>query len=452
MDPAEYQYLLSRYGTSKNGHSLFAPSASYGWLYCAGYLLANAVAADDAGIEAAYGTVAHHVAERWNKLGAKPVALLNTVESASAGGNNFRITIDQAMLEFVEEYVNWCAELPGDHYFERRVDLSPVMPIPNQGGTADHFACEPGRLTITDLKMGTGVRVYAENNPQAMLYALGVFFEWDWIYGFQTIIIRICQPRLDVFETWECSRADLLAFADFVTLRAGLAWQLDAARTPGQKQCRFCAVKRTCLARLLHIDGILDNIFGTEEFDDNDLAEVTSRDYTPALIDEAVLQELPGMNAAYTNRARFKTLSTHALSYVLTHRRHIELLFKDMAEELLRRAEAGEQLPYQKLADGRKKRIWTNKDTVAVSIATGTGIEPLKIAPPTVLSPSKMEKLIRAELQWKPAEIKKWLDDHAGISVMSGKRTLTDLRDDRPDAYDLAESMFEAEEDDEDDL
>ena len=180
-------------------HSVFAPSASSMWLYCAGSLIPNLLAEDTAGEDAAYGTVAHGVAERWLKTGVKPVDLIGTVEKVDEGHAVFEIEITHSMLEYVQEYVDWSVFLPGDHYVEQRVDFSRLTPIPKQGGTADHIACEPGALTITDLKMGKGVQVFAKGNTQARLYALGAFYRWDEQYHFQRIVIRIAQPRLNQF-------------------------------------------------------------------------------------------------------------------------------------------------------------------------------------------------------------------------------------------------------------
>ena len=49
---------------------------------------------------------------------------------------------------------------------------------------------------IIDLKYGKGVSVEAEQNTQAMLYALGVIDDLGFMYEFDTVVIHIYQPRI----------------------------------------------------------------------------------------------------------------------------------------------------------------------------------------------------------------------------------------------------------------
>ena len=63
--------------------------------------------------------------------------------------------------------------------------------------------------------------VKAPPDPRGCAHAaLGVFLEWDWVYGFQEIVIRICQPRLDYFGVWKTDRKSLLEFGEYVRERA----------------------------------------------------------------------------------------------------------------------------------------------------------------------------------------------------------------------------------------
>lgn len=434
--------LLERYGTSRNGHSIFAPSSASMWLHCSGSLLAGIEAVDDAGEDAAYGTVAHHVAETWQKEKRRPAHLIGTTMTVPAGGTNWRIKIDDTMLHHVQRFIEWCDEVPGDHYYEQRVDLTELMPIPGQGGTADHFACEVGKLTITDLKMGTGVRVYAEKNPQAMLYAAGVFLEWDWIYRFEKIVIRICQPRLDVFEIYECSREELQDFMAFARVRAFLAWTPDAPRSPSPKACKWCKVKATCAARLNELEDIADQTFG-------DLGE----DDRPEPTYDAKALEKPGkalMAASEVVRAMpttpIKPLSTAALAYTLTFRKHVEDWFKAIEKLLLERAESGEAIRYFKLTDGRTTFKWKDPDAAVNQLTEEYGIAEDELRPRTMISVAKVRKLIRAKSGLTEKEVKAEMTSL--VKDFAGKRGLAPEKDDRPDVADLIDETFTEDEDD----
>src|SRR5690606_37895851 len=167
---------------ASGGHSICAPSGSCLWLNTPGCLSPNLLAEDSAGHEAASGTVGHECGEQWLRaipdicwgMGdlaqrqideAEPRHRIGEIVVIKEKKDTYEVEIDQEMLDYVRKYVEWVIALPGEHYVETRVDFSDLTPIPDQGGTADHAACEPGVLTITDLKMGY-IRVLAKLNTQ----------------------------------------------------------------------------------------------------------------------------------------------------------------------------------------------------------------------------------------------------------------------------------------------
>lgn len=365
------------------GHSIFAPSASAMWLFCSGALLPNLLAPDDAGIDAAYGTVAHGVGEVWLKSQMRPDYLIGTVEEVDEGHEVFNIEIDAVMLNYVEQYVNWCNWLPGDHYTEQRVDFSRLTPIDGQGGTADHIACEPGILTITDLKMGKGVQVFAKDNTQGLLYALGAYFQWDHKYNFKRIIIRIAQPRLGHFDEWEISVADLLEFADYVIERALLAWQPDAVRTPGIKQCQWCKIRANCATRAHWIFTIVDGLF-------DDLADTMDlADYITFLDSEDFdMSVIPARDLTLAQKVK-----------LLEYRKVIENWLKDIEDDVERRAQSGTKIPGRKMVEGRANRVFhqRNPQKLAETLEMSSGIPAEKFLKTTVLNLTGIEEVIQRE-------------------------------------------------------
>lgn len=121
--------------------------------------------------------------------------------------------------------------------------------VPMGFGTSDCIIFDGDTCYVIDYKHGSGVKVYAENNPQAMLYGLGVIQEFDFIHNIQHLKLVIVQPRLDHIDEWEISREDLLAWGEEIKPIAELAMTDNAHLKAGEKQCQFCRAKLGCRAR-----------------------------------------------------------------------------------------------------------------------------------------------------------------------------------------------------------
>ncbi|EMQ4336972.1 DUF2800 domain-containing protein, partial [Salmonella enterica subsp. enterica serovar Newport] len=133
-------------------------------------------------------TVAHGIAEQWLRTDVRPTHLIGTVETITEGDVSHDIPITRSMIDYVQEYVDWCRFEEGEMFTEIRVWFTDLMPRANpdepdeepeefvaQGGTADNIIIRDRTLIVTDLKYGTGVQVFAEGNPQALLYAYGAY-------------------------------------------------------------------------------------------------------------------------------------------------------------------------------------------------------------------------------------------------------------------------------------
>ena len=391
---ADHGFDLDAVQRKLGGHSVFAPSASAMWLTCSGSLIPNLLADDEAGEDAAYGTVAHGVAELWLQTGLRPDHLLDSVETVDEGHAVFEIEIDAAMLDFVQQYVDWCSVLPGDHFVEQRVDFSCLTPIPGQGGTADHIALTPGVLTITDLKMGKGVQVFATNNTQARLYALGAFYRWDWEYDFQRIVIRIAQPRLDHFDSWEITRDELLAFAEYVRERAAAAWQPNAPRTPGEKSCQWCKVKADCVDVAAYAEALVEGVFDDL---DSTLTEEQVVRFIDRLDDEFDPYEL--------QPAKLHTLTTAQKSLLIRNRKVIENWLKSIEDNLEKLLLAGEKVPGFKMVEGRSNRIFPDPAGAPDTLEMLTGVPAEAFVSRSTCTPAQAEEILRKKGGYKKAQL-----------------------------------------------
>ena len=213
-------------------HAKLSASGAHRWMACPGSVKAEEGLADSTSSFAEEGTKAHDLMEQM------------------LTGKFIRVgAYDWQMWEHVETYKTYVLsqKKPGDVLFiERRVNFSEW--VPEGFGTADTIIVSDEVLHIIDLKYGKGVPVYAENNPQLMLYALGAYDEYMFLSDFQSVKISIVQPRLDTISEWEISITDLLKFGETVRQAALDTQNPKAKRLPGEKQCRWCKAKATCPA------------------------------------------------------------------------------------------------------------------------------------------------------------------------------------------------------------
>lgn len=401
-------------------HSIFSASGSHLWMHCAGGLIANVLATDKPSPEAAEGTVAHGVGELWLRTKIRPRHLVGTKQIV----DGFEIEITDEMLNHVEVYFDWCSWLPGQHYIETKVYYTEITPIPKQGGTADHVACSYQRMVITDLKYGKGVQVFAQDNTQALLYALGFFYEWDWLYDFQTIELRICQPRLDHLDTWTITRAELLEFADRAKVRAYLAWELDAPRTPGEKQCSFCQVKADCGAHFYWQAELTKGCW-------DGLIEPVTVEQVQELKDRIEFQQIAKLVAVHT-------LTTEEMSQLYRYRHTFEGWWKALHNELNIRAARGEKIPGMKLVESRSNRV-VRDEKKAITSLEEYGITRDELVQESMASPSQIERLLRKH-GVRPKDMADILDPL--VFKPRGKPTLVSETDRRQPIVDLSEIAF----------
>ena len=381
-------------------HARFAPSSAHRIHDCPASLLLNEQEPDREIYEAAEGTVAHHVAEICARMRRDPEEFLGmTFDSGDLDADydeeqhsskGFAITVDDEMVQGVGEYLDRIMGLPGDHYVETRVNISPWCPIPDQFGTCDHAAATHKKLIITDLKYGR-VQVDAPQNKQLVMYALGFINEYDWLYDFDEVIIRIAQPRLDHFDVWITSKAELLAIGEKIKQRFALALAPNPPFGPSEKACRFCKVNYKCRANhdFLYHERIM-LLDDDDEFVEPDLA----------LMDDAELAALWLRKGMYESRMR--AVEDH--------------LHKKVAD--------GEFVPGLKTVEGRSSRYFTSQIDAELLLSEAGVPESKMYSKPEFVSPAMAEKLVRGEA-------KKKLQDF--IKSKPGKPCLVSSDDKRKD-------------------
>lgn len=159
----------------------------------------------------------------------------------------------EEMLEYVEVYSDYVMETYNEArskvedsilLIEEKLDFSQF--VPEGFGTGDTVIISDGVLDVMDLKYGKGIQVYAEENPQMMLYGLGALDTYDMLYDIHTVALTIVQPRLNHIDTWHISVKDLLKWGNkIVKPAAKTAHEGEGIQFAGD-WCRWCKVKGMC--------------------------------------------------------------------------------------------------------------------------------------------------------------------------------------------------------------
>ncbi|QPB11468.1 exonuclease [Providencia phage Kokobel1] len=379
-----------------DGHSIFAPSYSATWMLCPGALVPSVLEDDDAGYEAAEGTVAHEIAEEWLRSGKRPDQYLNTIRQYRENGKEFDIPITFEMFDYLREYVEMCQENGGDHFVETKVWFTDLMPIGNpdaddekpikfikQGGTCDHAACVPGRLIITDLKYGQNIFVSTKDNTQLKLYAYGFFAQFDSKYHFEEIEIRICQPRKRNYGRFKMTREELIAFGERVKKAAREAWQIDAPRRPSEKACEWCKISYKCPANAARILDLKNGRYSGNSFD------YTADDM--ASIKELLREELE------LQLKETSLLTWEEITLIYRHRSPVEKWFKDVEKKATTEISKGKRVKGLKLVAKRGTRVF-NDEAFAAEELDFAGIDQGDMySDPKMVSPSQAETLLKAK-------------------------------------------------------
>ena len=152
-------------------------------------------------------------------------------------------------VSFVVSEIEEAKRICNDPVFsvEQRVDASDY--VDECFGTADMVIVTDKMAHIIDLKLGKGVPVYAEKNPQLMIYGLGILGMAELLYDVETVRLTIYQPRLNNASTWDVSPDVLKAWGEEVLKPRGAMALMGAGEFKAGSWCRFCKARNQCRAR-----------------------------------------------------------------------------------------------------------------------------------------------------------------------------------------------------------
>ena len=226
-------------------HAKFSPSSASRYLACPRALLLEQQFKDQGSCYAEEGTVAHALAEY--KL--KRELGLNTEKPDSAYINDEMQQATENYVIFAQEQISEAKRLCIDPVIliEQRVSVEAYAP--DTFGTADLLIVADSRLTVVDLKYGKGVEVFADHNPQMMIYALGACELLGNLYDIKQCRMIIFQPRLDHISVFDMTLDELVHWGETVLRpKAQQALNGEGEFLAGD-HCRFCKARFTCRAR-----------------------------------------------------------------------------------------------------------------------------------------------------------------------------------------------------------
>ena len=311
-------------------HAKLSASGSDRWLTCAGSVAAEANIKEKPSGYAMEGTAGHELAELCLTKNREAISYLNQTLPES------QWKVDEDMAEHVQTYVDYVDQFKGTRFIEQRVDFSKY--VPEGFGTADAIVIDNDTMHIIDLKFGKGIKVYADNNSQGKIYAIGALCDYGFLYDVTTVAIHIVQPRIDNISVWEISVKDLLIWADWVKDRAQLCSEPDAPRVASDKACLFCKAKPICPELM-------------------------------ALTESATLADFTDISVSPKSPDK---LSDRDLRFALENKKLI-ISWLDAVENLaFEKLSDGQDFPGFKLVHGRSSRSWAD-----LQVATSVLVEEL---------------------------------------------------------------------------
>ena len=361
-------------------HARLSASSAHKWLSCSGSIQAENGIVEKPSKFAAEGSAAHELGE---------LCLINNRSAMSYIDHKLPETewiVTSEMAVYIQEYVDYYDKFIGTRFIEQRVDFSAW--VKDGFGTSDGIVVEGYTLHIIDLKYGAGIRVDADDNPQAKLYALGALSDYGFLYDIKTVTCHIHQPRLDHISVWSTTPEALYIWGEYVRERALLCDLPDPTRSASEKACLWCKFKPLC----------------------PELMQLTQKALMSDFDDATIAPKSPDK------------LSIRDLRFALDNKKLI-ISWLDAIEDLaFERLTNGEAFDGYKLVVGRSNRSWENEKAAEHVLSEELGEK--MYMPQKMITPPMAEKLLGK----KKAALLNGL-----INKSQGKPTMVNQSDNRPE-------------------
>lgn len=352
-------------------HSRIGASSAKRWMNCPGSIaLCKSLGAKTTTTEyMAEGTAAHKLAEICLTQKRKPASFIGREIHVEG----FVFTVNEEMSNAVNDYLKVCYETAyspaakragAKAFVEQKFSFGDDF-----GGTVDFAGIRPKDKTavVADFKYGKGVEVEAEENPQLMIYALGLLGTLPNTAEIERVNLTIVQPRLD---------RELPYRAWIVPVQKLREWETDVLipaveRVRASKggiedlctgdHCRFCPALAQCPAqRAAAMEA------ARQEFD---IIEADDKPHLPA----------PA------------SLTGEQIARVLTFAEMLGHWADAVRAEAQARLEKAESVPGYKLVQKRSNRRWANEAEAEAALVSALGED--AAYKKTLITPAQAEKL-----------------------------------------------------------
>ena len=335
-------------------HALLSASSSHRWLHCPPSARLEEKLPESKSDFAEEGSLAHDIAElKLRKYCIEPMS----ARSFNAKIKKFKekALFQEEMLKHTDTYLDYIAGIlhgfssPPYVAAEKRIDYSSYAP---EGfGTGDCIIIGGNILHIIDFKYGKGVSVSAKDNPQMMLYALGAYTEYSFLYPIDTVKMTVIQPRLDSISEDSKTIEELLIWGEGIKPIAKMAFNGEGEYSPGE-HCRFCRAKALCKARV-------DHYLSLEDF----------------------------------HKMKPPLISKEEVGQILMRAQELSAWVKNLEEYALNECLHGNVVEGWKVVEGRAVRQFTNQDE-AFNVLVTNGFEETMLYERKPLTLTETEKLV----------------------------------------------------------
>lgn len=226
-------------------HSPLGPSSAKRWMNCPASVAATRDIPGEQSVYAASGSASHYLSEICRNEGHRADKFLGTIVHLG----EYKFEVDHARVDSINRFLDYVDDIGGEQFVELLVRYEPYVTA--GFGTSDHIAVKGDTCHVIDLKDGEGIQVWAEECEQLMLYALGWYVEYGWLYpDVRKFVLHIVQPRLNHFDKWEIDLEGLMLWAADVTTAAAAVDDVFAPFNPGPWCAEnFCKIRGSCKAR-----------------------------------------------------------------------------------------------------------------------------------------------------------------------------------------------------------